>query len=120
MKLVFTLARFLLLFVWVQGVISCGFGDGGTLLSGYVTDQNGKPVQGAKVKLSDGHHNEQVISKNDGFYKIMLLHAPSNNVQLTFTVSKEGYNTLIQKFTSGEYTQQKNHDVQLETTEGKK
>lgn len=65
--------------------------DGGTTVRGYVRDKRGAPLLGASITMSpDGENrNREVRSREDGSYKLSMLHAPGNSVVLR--VSKQGY-----------------------------
>lgn len=75
--------------------------DGGLLVTGRVLDEQGKPINGAKVTLiSRGKKNES-SSRADGSYNVGIIHAPRAPTG-SLTVSKEGYETYNLPFSSFE------------------
>ena len=75
--------------------------DGFTHIKGKVVDENGKPVPGALVELKtdSGGRTDQARSEADGSFSVGFSHAPFK-VDLTLTVSKEGYKIVETKFKS--------------------
>jgi len=76
----------------------CGC-DGGISFEGKVLDENGKPVKGAKVVLISRGTKAERISRDDGSYDVGVIHAPVSPSG-TLTVSKDGYQTIQQSFSS--------------------
>lgn len=80
--------------------------DGFTHIKGKVVDANGKSLQGALVEMKtvSGGRDDQVKTDADGSFSVGFTHAPFN-VDLTVTVSKEGYKTFEKGFKSGDAKQ---------------
>jgi hypothetical protein len=80
---------------------ACPMGDGGAIVEGRVLDESGKPIKGAKVVLVSRGAKAGSESRDDGSYDVGVIHAPRAPTG-TLTVSKEGYETYQQQFTSRE------------------
>lgn len=89
----------ILAFLILAGLTALGGCDGGVSVGGKVRDESGKPIEGARlVLISRGTRNEGV-SRDDGSYHVGVIHAPVKPSG-TLTVSKEGYETFQQSFSS--------------------
>lgn len=73
--------------------------DGHTSVSGYVYDGKGQPIEDALVALEEHGHTFEIRTRKDGSFDVGVTHAPTE-VQLTFTVSKEGYEPHKETFSS--------------------
>jgi len=80
--------------------------DGFTHISGKVTDTNGKPIQGAEVRMKtiSGGRDDKVKTDTEGSFTVGFSHAPWN-VDLLLTVSKDGYKTFEKQFKSADAKQ---------------
>ena len=90
-------------FMLLLSVAGC---DGFTHIKGRVTDTNGKPIQGALVEMKtiSGGRDGQSKTDADGSFSVGFTHAPWN-VDLSLTVSKQGYKTFEKRFKSEEAKQ---------------
>jgi predicted small secreted protein len=79
----------------------CPMGDGGVSVGGRVLSESGKPIKGAKVILISKGAKDEDESREDGSYAVGVIHAPIKP-NGTLTVSKEGYETYQQQFSSRE------------------
>jgi hypothetical protein len=91
-----TLGLIVVFFFSLIAVAGC---DGGVSAEGKVLDQSGKPIKGARVVLISQGRRDERISREDGSYDVGVIHA-SVTPSGTLTISKEGYETLQQTFTS--------------------
>ena len=73
--------------------------DGHTSVSGYVYDGKGQPIEDALVVLEEHGRKFEIRTRKDGSFDVGVTHAPTE-VQLTFTVSKEGYKPHKESFSS--------------------
>ena len=95
---------FVVLLILLSLVLGC---DGFSQVHGHVFDKNDKPIVGASVvfeqvetgKKSDFVHRKSETDVSGGFND-GLTHAPFSGIPLRLTVSKPGYKTLQQDFTS--------------------
>ena len=78
---------------WVLLAFLCAGCDGGTSVRGYIRDTAGSPIAGAKVTLIEieQKENRAAMSRDDGSFRIAMLHAPSDRVRLRLHVEKDGY-----------------------------
>ena len=92
--------KLLLLFALICILSAC---DGFTHVTGKVMDENGKPVPGAMVELKtdSGGRRQQAKSAADGSFSVGFSHAPFQ-LDLTLTVSKQGYKSIETKFKSNQ------------------
>jgi hypothetical protein len=71
--------------------------DGHTAVKGRVVDPDGKPIQGAEVKLTarpdDPARSRSDSSKTDatGSFALGVTHEPTNKMPFAFEVTKDGY-----------------------------
>lgn len=80
-------------------LIAC---DGHTSVRGHVYDKKGKPIEGALVLIETGRDIKfDIQTDKEGYYAVGVTHAPFE-VQLTLTVSKEGYKQYKKIFSSRE------------------
>ena len=86
----------LLIFLFIG--LAC---DGGVSLTGQVLDENGNPINEAKILLIVGEKKMEEKSRKDGSYNIGGVVSPYKN-KTTLTVSKEGFQTFEQSFDSQE------------------
>jgi hypothetical protein len=77
----------------------CPMGDGGVSAGGKILDEKGKPIKEAKVILISRGVRSESESQDDGSYHVGVIHA-SLKPSGTLTVSKEGYETFQQSFSS--------------------
>jgi hypothetical protein len=77
----------------------CPMGDGGVSAEGKILDENRKPIKGAKVVLISRGVKDERESREDGSYDVGVIHAPVKPSG-TLTVSKQGYETFQQTFSS--------------------
>jgi hypothetical protein len=84
--------------VFLLVVIAC---DGGTAVSGNITDEDGNPVAEAIVVLEADGIKDEHKSDAAGFYHVGATHSPFK-VKIKLTVSKAGYETYEQEFDSQE------------------
>lgn len=77
----------------------CPMGDGGVSAGGKILDEKGKAIKGAKVILISRGTKDESESRDDGSYDVGVIHAPVKPSG-TLTVSKEGYETFQQSFSS--------------------
>ena len=92
----------ILAFFLLAGLIvlaGCPMGDGGVSAEGKILDEKGKPIKGAKVVLISRGAKDERESRVDGSYDVGVMHAPVKPSG-TLTVSKEGYETFQQSFSS--------------------
>jgi hypothetical protein len=76
--------------------------DGGTRVTGLVRDTSGNPIGEAKITLTEIETNRSVptLSKQDGSYRIGMLHAPSADVRLRLAIEKNGFAPWTLEFKS--------------------
>lgn len=88
--------------------------DGGSHLQGRVRDAAGNPVAGAHIVLSaEGYSSRETASRSDGTYSADMIHAPSNDVALTLTADKPGYQKYERHLTSGDAMKEATIDIVL-------
>jgi Carboxypeptidase regulatory-like domain len=86
-------------FVLVASLLLTGC-DGYTGVKGKVSDQTGKPMPDAVIRLerlSGGRHDE-VHSGNDGTYTVGMTNAPILAERVRIVVTKPGYGTVTHEF----------------------
>jgi hypothetical protein len=102
-----------LAFLILAGLVALGGCDGGVSAEGKVRDESGKPIKGAKVVLISRGARDERFSRDDGSYDVGVIHAPVKPSGM-LTVSKEGYETFQQSFSSRQELSHA-HDIVLKT-----
>jgi hypothetical protein len=100
-----------LAFLLVAALITLGGCDGGVSAEGRVLDESGKPIKGARVVLISQGTRDERVTRDDGSYDVGVIHAPVTPSG-TLTVSKEGYETFQQSFSSRQELSH-HHDILL-------
>ena len=83
--------------------------DGQTILTGAVQDNDGKPVAGATVRLTQGAGPdspfEETKTDESGRYSLDLIHAPGNSL-MVLLVTKVGFREYRREFRSDQQSKQ--------------
>jgi hypothetical protein len=82
--------------------VVCVACDGGTHVQGYIHDFAGRPVEDAKVTLTQASRSMSVTTAKDGRFVVGMMHSPFT-VSLSLTAEKPGYEKFEKRFSSADH-----------------